>query len=383
MPLLFVLGCACFVSGLSIRILDPLVPAVALDLATAEANVSLLASAYAIPYALVQPLLGPIGDRVGKAKVIKICLLFLATASALAAIATTIEMMFVARVIGGLAGGGIIPLAIALVGDNVVIEKRQMALSKILTAMIFSVLAGTIGTGLGASLIGWRGIIAVTAVLAALVLVLALISLPRSPPRDVDSRKGNLLFAGYDRVLANPLAYVCYAAVFVEGVLILGLLPYVATLLVGRGAGGVFEAGLVLAGMAIGGLIYTQIAARFIDRMGGIGNLIRLGGVVAAMGFLGIAWQGSWMFEMAAFALLGFGFYSIHNSLQTQATELAPQNRGAAVSLHAFFFFLGQSAGPVFYAVVLSVGQPSHGIVAIALVTLVLSMVLASALRRA
>jgi predicted MFS family arabinose efflux permease len=39
----------------------------------------------------------------------------------------------------------------------------------------------------------------------------------------------------------------------------------------------------------------------------------------------------------------------IHNSLQTQATELAPDARGAAVALHAFFFFLGQACGPVVY----------------------------------
>ena len=39
----------------------------------------------------------------------------------------------------------------------------------------------------------------------------------------------------------------------------------------------------------------------------------------------------------------------IHNSLQTQATELAPQARGAAVALHAFFFFFGQACGPLLY----------------------------------
>ena len=52
---------------------------------------------------------------------------------------------------------------------------------------------------------------------------------------------------------------------------------------------------------------------------------------------------------MLAFVLVGVGFYMIHNSLQTQATELAPGNRGSAVAAHAFFFFLGQAAGPVVY----------------------------------
>jgi predicted MFS family arabinose efflux permease len=36
----------------------------------------------------------------------------------------------------------------------------------------------------------------------------------------------------------------------------------------------------------------------------------------------------------------------MHGTLQTRATELAPQARGAAISLFAFFFFLGQATGP-------------------------------------
>jgi predicted MFS family arabinose efflux permease len=37
----------------------------------------------------------------------------------------------------------------------------------------------------------------------------------------------------------------------------------------------------------------------------------------------------------------------LHNSFQTQVTEVAPQARGSAVALHAFSFFCGQALGPV------------------------------------
>jgi predicted MFS family arabinose efflux permease len=40
------------------------------------------------------------------------------------------------------------------------------------------------------------------------------------------------------------------------------------------------------------------------------------------------------------------GYYTMHGTLQTRATELAPQARGTAISLFAFFFFLGQATGP-------------------------------------
>ena len=48
---------------------------------------------------------------------------------------------------------------------------------------------------------------------------------------------------------------------------------------------------------------------------------------------------------MPASLILGFGFYMLHNTLQTNATQMAPERRGAAVSSFASFFFLGQAAG--------------------------------------
>ncbi len=385
MQLLLILACACFVGSFSIRMVDPLVPAIASDLATAEANVSLLASAFAIPYALVQPVLGPIGDRVGKTRVIKTCLFGLLIATGLTVIAQSIEAMFVARVLGGLAGGGIIPLAFAVVGDNVPFERRQVALSQVLTASIAAILAGTIGTGFLATLIGWRGVFALATALSGLVFLVAMLALkPSDPARNREqsaaSRAG--LFEVYGRVLANPRSHICYAAVFLEGVLVLGLLPYVASLLAARGAGDVFEAGIVLAGFAIGGLAYAQIGSRLVGRIGGVGNLIRAGAVFITLGYLGVSLQGSWPFEAAAFVLFGIGFYSIHNSLQTQATELAPQHRGASVALFAFFFFLGQSAGPLFYALAFEVAEARYVVTAVGVTAFLLAIVLARLLER-
>lgn len=384
MPLLLVLACACFVGSFSMRMIDPLVPAIASDLATAEANVSLLASAFAIPYALVQPVLGPVGDLVGKTRVIKICLFGVLVATALAVVATSIEVMFMARVVGGLAGGGIIPLAFAVVGDNVPFEQRQVALSQVLTASIGAILTSTIGTGLLATMIGWRGVFAVAAVISAVVFVVALFALKpygaSAPGAPAPARSG--LIEAYGKVLANPLAYICLSAVFFEGVIVLGLLPFVASLLAARGAGGVFEAGLVLAGFALGGLLYAQIGSRLVKRIGGVSNLIRIGGVLLSIGYFGVALQGSWTVEMLAFLLFGIGFYAIHNSLQTHATELAPQNRGASVALFAFFFFLGQSVGPPFYAFAFHAANPGLVIAAVGVAAFGFAIVLARLLER-
>ena len=134
-----------------------------------------------------------------------------------------------------------------------------------------------------------------------------------------------------------------------EGICIFGLMPFLAVLLGARCAGGIRDAGFVLAGLGAGGILFTLAVRHMLRALGGQMNLIRAGGACAGLGLASYAAVDTWPSECAAFVVTGLGFYMIHNSLQTQATELAPDARGAAVALHAFFFFFGQACGPVLY----------------------------------
>ena len=73
------------------------------------------------------------------------------------------------------------------------------------------------------------------------------------------------------------------------------------------------------------------------------------GGAIAALAFLVIAANPPWPLQLAAFLILGIGFYSLHGCIQVEATELSVSARGAATSLHSSFFFLGHATGPVLY----------------------------------
>jgi len=74
MPILLVLAGCCFISGMSARLIDPLVPEIARDLGTSASTIAMLATAYTLPYALAQPLIGALGDTLGKERIIKLCL---------------------------------------------------------------------------------------------------------------------------------------------------------------------------------------------------------------------------------------------------------------------------------------------------------------------
>jgi predicted MFS family arabinose efflux permease len=46
---------------------------------------------------------------------------------------------------------------------------------------------------------------------------------------------------------------------------------------------------------------------------------------------------------------MGWGFYMIHGCLQVFASELTVEARATALALHSFFFFMGQTVGPLAY----------------------------------
>ena len=106
---------------------------IARDLATPVETVALLAAAFALPYAFIQPILGPIGDALGKERVMKVCLALLALALVGSALAPDIDdALFALRIVAGAAAGGVIPLALALIGDRVEMAQRQVAISRLL-----------------------------------------------------------------------------------------------------------------------------------------------------------------------------------------------------------------------------------------------------------
>ena len=78
-------------------------------------------------------------------------------------------------------------------------------------------------------------------------------------------------------------------------------------------------------------------------------------GFVAALGLSGVGLEVPWSVQMGFMVVLGFGFFLLHNSVQTEVTELAPSARASAFSLHAFSFFMGQALGPMVYGVTLPI----------------------------
>jgi predicted MFS family arabinose efflux permease len=157
-----------------------------------------------------------------------------------------------------------------------------------------------------------------------------------------------MLKHGYHTIFANPNARVCYAAVFIEGSCVLGLFPFIAAFLFDLGETSLSVAGVVIAGFAIGGLFYTATLSRFLPRLGVKGMMI-VGATLVAIQLIATAFGPAWKLQFLCMLMMGWGFYMIHGCLQVFASELSVEARATALSLHSFFFFMGQTVGPIAY----------------------------------
>ncbi|MDO8771399.1 MAG: MFS transporter [Burkholderiaceae bacterium] len=339
---LWLLSTCAFASMASMRVCDALLPALAFEFSTTSGQAARVISAFALAYGVLQLFYGPLGDRYGKVRVIGLATLACALGSVGAALSSSLNWLIASRVLSGVAAAGIIPLTMAWIGDNVPYEGRQEVLAQLLGATVLGMIAGQWLGGLVADTLGWRTAFVMLALMflaSGLLIVSSGGHLPLQSPGPVagiSHRTGN--------VLTNPWARVVLAITFLEGALAFSALAFIPSHLHTRFGLPMSTAGGIVALYGVGGLVYSR-CARALVRQLGEAPLARLGGVCMAFAFGALAWAPSWPWALPACLLAGFGFYALHNTLQTNATQMAPAARGTAVSLFACCLFLGQSLG--------------------------------------
>jgi MFS transporter, DHA1 family, inner membrane transport protein len=318
------------------------------DLSIDVKTAALLSTAFAFPYAMVQPILGVTADFFGKTRLMNLCVLVMAVATLVCAVATDFTLLVAMRVVAGLVAGGVFPVAMALIGDLVPMHQRQVAIARLLGIALTANVLGASIAGIIGDLMGWRAVFGLLGLFSLAVALLAFFAfrnttLPKPPPFNRAA-----VVANFRNIFADPRAKVCFISVFFEAVFIHGLFPYVALLLLAIGETRASIAGLLIAAFAVGGVFYSLsvpvLIARVRERY-----LMVIGGTIAATGLVLIALHFPWVWQIAIYGLFGFGFYLLHGSIQVHVTDLSQTARGAAASLHSSSFYLGQAVGPVVY----------------------------------
>jgi EmrB/QacA subfamily drug resistance transporter len=399
----------------------PALPEIQRDLHTTPTAVAWVLTAYLLSASVLTPIIGRLGDMFGKEHTLVASLSILGLGTLVAALASSIEVLIVGRVIQG-AGGAVFPLAFGIIRDEFPRERVARGIAFLSALMGIGggagiILAGPIVDALSYHWLFWFPLIMVViAVVATLLfvtespiktpgrinwlgavllsgwLICVLIAVSEGSSWGWTSPRTIGLFAAgavlcvlwvlNESRAAEPLvdmkmmrirgvwtvnaaAFLIGAGMYSSFVLIPEFVSEPANSGYGFGAS-VSQAGLFLAPSTLGMLLMGPVAGRLSERVGSRVPLI-LGGIVTTVSFLLLAFAHSQHWEIyVASAILGAGIGLAFASLANLIVEaVPPEQTGVASGMNTVMRTLGGSVGGQIGASVLAgtvvAGIPTEG----------------------
>jgi MFS transporter, YNFM family, putative membrane transport protein len=341
------LAVAGFASQAQVRVTDSLLPQIAGDFGTTVGAAAVVVTTYAVAHGSVQLFIGPIGDRFGKYLTVMIMCLASSILVMACGVANSLTELAIARLLAGACAGWVIPLSMAYIGDVTPYDRRQPVLGRYLTGQITGQLFGQAAGGVLGDLFGWRNVFFVLGAMFALAtagLIYELIADPRTRSAGRPEERSRGFVADYKAVLSNPWARIVIFVVFLEAVFGWGAFAYVGADLNQRFGLNLSAVGLIVGCFAVGGLVYSATVQELVNRFGQRGLAVG-GAMICGACYLVLAAGFGWWLAPLAVGLYGFGFYALHNTLQTCGTQMTPEARATGFALFSSAIYVGQTVG--------------------------------------
>ena len=346
----YTLGFCGLVSAADNWFVSPALPAIANALGVAASAATIVLTAYLVPYGLLQPVCGTLGDRFGRLRVLHVIVAGLAAGTFLCAVAPTLPLLVAARVITGCFAAGIIAVSQAHVGDVVGPERRGAAVG-VLMGITFT--GQGLSSGLGGiitDLMSWRAAFACFGVLALVALAL-LWQLPRpaAPAGEKDAEPAapqGSFFARAARIFFGSHRAVYFVAC-TTGIVFLGVYGFMGTFLAERCGLGSTQAGLIMMLYGVMCLVGGTVSRR-IGAVRGPRGVIYVGeasGLLAIATLVLVTATGAWQPALLAAGALGFGYILTQPTLVSLSMDADPAQTGLCTGLIGLGVFAGGGMG--------------------------------------
>ena len=345
---ILLLSFATFASMVAQRICDAMLPELSRTFSVSLAQAAQVVSVFAVVYGLSQLIYGPLGDRLGKFGVVTWATLACSVGSMVAVFADSLNMLVLARVMVALGAAAIIPLSMAWIGDEVAYGQRQETLARVGLGTTLGIVGGQLFGGVITDTLGWRWAFGLMTLLFGMVGALLYADWRRQSAgrvKQADPLEGRPGFVSQALIIiTGQWTRIVLLTAFIEGVAGFGVLAIWASHLNQQLGLSLSAAGAIVALFGLGGMLYMLVARHLIQRLGE-GGLALAGGCVLGLCALVFGLSPYWALTLPASVVAGFGFFMFHNTMQTNATQMAPNARGTGVSMFALALFMGQSVG--------------------------------------
>jgi predicted MFS family arabinose efflux permease len=348
---IWALAIAVFAVGMDTYIVVGVLPEVARDLDEPIAAVGLIASAYALPTALLAPVFGPLSDRRGRRTALLLGLSVFVVSAAASTLAPNLMFLLATRAVNGLGAAILLPAAYAYAGDLPLKPERDRAMGVLASAFPMATLLGLPLGAIAATFAGWRGALALITIFGLLALLLVRAILPADGHR-ADKPAGYL--ASYRSVLSDRGGLVLLTVTFVWFIAPMGLFTYFAQFIHVTYDVPTTQAGLSLIVIGAVGAVASRVSGRM---MGVIGARNAVLYAISAFGLatvLMVATTGTLWLSIAVMGLWASGTWFGMPAIQAIVAAHSERLRGTMLAFNSSAFNLAGVAGPALIGVIVA-----------------------------
>ncbi|KPF72558.1 hypothetical protein IP69_01245 [Bosea sp. AAP35] len=336
-PTLTVLVAISALQPLALNLLAPAAPALSRHFLSSYATIQLTLTLFLVAVALTQLVSGPLSDRFGRRPCVNAGIALFVAGSVLGALAPSIEVLLLARILEGAGSGSAFALSRAIIRDT---ASRDESASQIASVTMVMVIAPMLAPWLGGQIetaFGWRMILWFMTGAGVVVLALTLARLPETAP-NVGQRTPLLgVFRAFPALIANRVFVLNVVAVSTSSAAFFAFIaaaPYIVVETMGRGSD-TYGAFFILsaAGYMVGNFAMARLVVRIgAPRMVWIGLAISSAAMTIAVPLsLSPGWSPLMLFLPLAFNAIGNGM-TIPGST-AEALSARPELAGSAAGL--------------------------------------------------
>ncbi|MFG3148619.1 MFS transporter [Streptomyces sp. NPDC048243] len=188
-------------------LIAPALPTVQHALHTSQSTATWVMTAYLLSASIFTPILGRVGDLIGKKRTMVAVLVAVLAGCLLAALAPTIGVLIVARVVQGI-GGALFPLSFGIIRDEFDASRVSGSISNLSAVIAAGGGVGMVAAGPIVSALDYRWLFWIPVGIVAVTTLIALRYVPESPRRAAGRVNwlGAVLLSGWLVALLLPLS---------------------------------------------------------------------------------------------------------------------------------------------------------------------------------
>ncbi len=329
---------------LSMQIILPILPVMQDAFLVTAATVQYVLSLALLTIAFATLVYGPASDRYGRRPVLLVGLLIFLLGSIISALAPTIELVIVGRVIQAVGGAAGMVISRAIIRDLYDRDTAARLMAYMITALVVAPMVSPLIGGLLNDSFGWRAVFVFSGALGLVVLAAAAPRVPESLPPNASVQTFRGMLSGFAVLLRVP-AFLGYAGQVGFGMgmfmAFLGAAPFVMIDVLGRPP---TEFGLFFVLISAGFMAGTFLTARIGQRVG-LDPMMRIGSGLAVLfgavmlGFVLAGYWSPWTIFLPGMGMAFANGLSMPNA-QAGAVSISPRFAGTASGLLAFLQML-------------------------------------------